>query len=414
MTPRPRKPIEARSANSLSGSYPRHWFRERWVVGLGVALIVASALVWFRRNLNDGMGQSGEGAFDGIYFSEDYRTARGRFRRAIREAGGGLETLPLSVQGPDGDDLSIDIGWFGAQSPSRVLLHVSGTHGVEAFAGSAIQLRLIDQLPAIPEGAAVVFIHVLNPYGMAWLRRTNENNVDLNRNFLPVGTPYTGHPDGYEALYDFLNPSQLPLLDLFVLRAGLAVIQHGRSALEAAVVTGQYDYPQGLFFGGNERQQGVRRYADFLARRLSGARAVFAIDVHTGLGPFGEDTVLVSESQYGRLRPLLGDRVEAFSTESANVAYVIRGGHHEGIVRLLDAAHVDFVGQEFGTYSQIRVLAALRKENYAHHHTEVRVDSPSKAALKEAFNPGDASWRRRVLTRGEELFAQGLSILSDL
>lgn len=26
-------------------------------------------------------------------------------------------------------------------------------------------------------------VHVLNPYGMAWLRRVNENNVDLNRNF---------------------------------------------------------------------------------------------------------------------------------------------------------------------------------------------------------------------------------------
>ena len=54
----------------------------------------------------------------------------------------------------------------------------------------SLQLALLDAPPAPGPGDALVLVHVLNPYGMAWLRRTNENNVDLNRNFLLDGGAY--------------------------------------------------------------------------------------------------------------------------------------------------------------------------------------------------------------------------------
>src|SRR5438477_12735844 len=128
------------------------------------------------------------------FFSPDYFTARDRFREAAAGAGGRMETLPLDAKGPGGENLGIDIAWFGAENPRRVLLHSSGLHGVEGFAGSAIQLQLLNDVPTISEDTALIVVHVLNPYGMAWLRRSNENNVDLNRNFL-VDEPYAGAPD---------------------------------------------------------------------------------------------------------------------------------------------------------------------------------------------------------------------------
>src|SRR5438128_1546746 len=115
------------------------------------------------------------------FFSTDYFVARSRFREMAGRAGGTLESLTLGATGPGGQDLSIDIAWFGAPEPERILLHSSGLHGVEGFAGSAIQLQLLNLLPAIPPDAALVLVHILNPYGMAWLRRVNEENVDLNR-----------------------------------------------------------------------------------------------------------------------------------------------------------------------------------------------------------------------------------------
>lgn len=91
-----------------------------------------------------------------------------------------------------------------------MVLHSSGVHGVEGYAGSAIQLNFLQSLlekvmgdswvywviycwdlntqdsvsEVLSDDFAILVIHVVNPYGMSWWRRWNENNVDLNRNLI--------------------------------------------------------------------------------------------------------------------------------------------------------------------------------------------------------------------------------------
>lgn len=67
--------------------------------------------------------------------------------------------MDLDGTRPHGEPLTIDIGWLGAGRPRRVLFHSSGLHGVEGFAGSAIQLKLLDSLPQIPNDGAIVLVH---------------------------------------------------------------------------------------------------------------------------------------------------------------------------------------------------------------------------------------------------------------
>src|SRR6185503_8493082 len=129
------------------------------------------------------------------------------------------------------------------------LVHSSGLHGVEGFAGSAIQLQLLDNLPALAPDTALVLVHILTPYGMAWLRRVNENNVDLNRNFRG-DEPYSGAPPAYAKLNSFLNPASPPSADLYYAKAVFLILRYGMAALKQSVVGGQYEYPKGLFFGG--------------------------------------------------------------------------------------------------------------------------------------------------------------------
>ena len=171
-------------------------------------------------------------------FSPDYFTARQRFRKAVMKAGGALETIPLDAKGPNGEDLGIDIAWFGARNPRRALVHSSGLHGVEGFAGSAIQLQFLENAPALAPDAGLMITHILNPYGMAWLRRFNENNVDLNRNFVDPQSGATT-PPVYSKLNAFLNPPTPPAADLFYLRVALLILQQGMPALKQGVVGGQ-------------------------------------------------------------------------------------------------------------------------------------------------------------------------------
>ena len=79
------------------------------------------------------------------YFSPDYVTARDGFRQAAQRAGGRLTARELAANGPGGEDLTIDIAWFGPDTPRRAFIHSSGVHGVEAFAGSAIQLQWLEE-----------------------------------------------------------------------------------------------------------------------------------------------------------------------------------------------------------------------------------------------------------------------------
>ena len=161
------------------------------------------------------------------YFSGDYITARRRFLDAASAVNATIHTLPLTSPALDNQNLSIAIAWLGSSDPSRALIHSSGLHGVEGFAGSAIQLALLEQRPSIPSDCAILVVHALNPYGMAWLRRVNENNVDLNRNFVTSVKQRTGSSALYRKLNSFLNPKSPPSADFFYAKAVYYVLRYG-------------------------------------------------------------------------------------------------------------------------------------------------------------------------------------------
>ncbi len=340
------------------------------------------------------------------FFSPDYFIARDRFRDATARAGGRVETLPLDAKEPGGQSLGIDIAWFGAASPRRVLLHSSGLHGVEGFAGSAIQLQLLNDIPGLPDDAALIVVHVLNSYGMSWLRRFNENNVDLNRNFLGDDA-YAGVPDAYVTLNSFLNPPAPPRMDFYTLKAAWLVLRHGMPALKVAVVGGQYEYPKGLFFGGKRLEQVGERYQAFLRDRLASAERVIAIDAHTGIGDYAEDMLIVQPDDFAALRSMFGQRVVPPDPKTTD-AYPVRGSLDTMFSRVLPKAQIFAVTQEFGTYSPTKVLHALREENRWHHYGDGTIEHRTKETLKETFCPQDEVWREAVLKRGGELLKQAL------
>jgi hypothetical protein len=91
------------------------------------------------------------------YFSRDYYEAREKFRKTVRKhqskhrhsaSKTELHSLKIDVKEEENDNVSkeeitIDIAIL-RQSKSKLLIHVSGTHGVEGFAGSSIQYPLLD------------------------------------------------------------------------------------------------------------------------------------------------------------------------------------------------------------------------------------------------------------------------------
>jgi hypothetical protein len=339
------------------------------------------------------------------YFSPDYKTARERFRESATGAGAALHAIGLPATGPRGEALCIDIAWIGAASPRNVFLHTTGLHGVEAFTGSAVQLALLNAPPAPGPEDALVLVHVLNPYGMAWLRRTNENNVDLNRNFLLNGERFAGAPELYGALDPMLNPQSPPAHDGFRVRAPAIAVKLGFHHVKRAIAEGQYEYERGLFFGGRELQPGPRLFSAWLQQHLSNADYVFGVDLHTGLGRRGTDTWLSEHSDTATAPATLSSALgrELVDPARPSVAYTVRGGYGASLRYLLPRARIDFILQEVGTYPPLAVLHALREENRWHFYGDGSTGHPAKLRLREVLCPAAEDWRRRAVARGVTL-----------
>lgn len=269
---------------------------------------------------------------DTALFSPDYVTARNRFRQAAAQLDCALESYSIGRKGPNGEDLCIDVTISrGADAPA-VLLVLSGIHGVEGFFGSAVQLGLLHEWASTRDTDLPlrwVMLHALNPFGFAWRRRVNEQNIDLNCNLLPEGQSFTGSPDGYSRLDGLLNPRRVPSrLEPVSLKLMLALARYGMPMLKQAVAPGQYDHPQGLSYGGSLPSRMSRILEEHFDRWLDNSHRVFHLDLHTGLGRWGRYKLLIDHPISHAQREWLSERFgqDAFETCGAHsVGYTTRG-----------------------------------------------------------------------------------------
>lgn len=337
-------------------------------------------------------------------FSADYRTARTRFRQAASHLGWRLEKHAIDALGPGGMPLALDVAISPNQGQEKVLVLSSGVHGVEGFFGSAVQTGLLEQWTARPIPLVkCVFLHALNPYGFAWLRRFDESNVDPNRNFLLPGQDYAGAPAGYAGLDGLLNPQRPPSRwEPFMLKALWAIARHGMSSLQQTIAAGQYEYPRGLFFGGKGPSQMHEILRNNFPRWLQGSCDVVHFDFHTGLGASGVGKLLIdyplSDQQRSSLTEWFGaDSFEAQDSDDIN--YSARGGLGQWCVARDLAPDYLFACAEFGTYGPVQVLSGLQAENQAHHWGQKTGTSTDRAKrrLRELFCPAAAAWRSNVL-----------------
>jgi hypothetical protein len=107
--------------------------------------------------------------------------------------------------------------------------------------------------------------------------------------------------------------------------------------IRQAVAEGQYEYPAGLFFGGKVLQHGPALLQDWFVKHLWAAGRIVPVDVHTGLGAYGQDSVLVEPEDYERQRKAFGERVRV---PDPKVVYETRGGYPAMIARVFHSKAV--------------------------------------------------------------------------
>ena len=98
-----------------------------------------------------------------------------------------------------------------------------------------------------------------------------------------------------------------------------------------------------------------------------------------------------------------------FSPDDRQVSYPIKGDLGEWCQDLLVDLRYDFLTAEFGTYSAVAILQALRAEQRAHWHSLVEtIDDRPTARLIEVFAPAQLAWRDRCVAQGLNICQQAL------
>ncbi len=382
-----------------------------------------------------------------LYFPGSYQASRERLLASARAWSNTIsvtiDSRAIPSKGPSGESLALDWIQLGprraGRQAKRVLVLSSGTHGIEGFCGAGVQHAMLEHylkggvslhadgsrpIPAVsewPDDFALVICHAINPYGFAWLRRVNENNVDLNRNSVEVFDTRKVHPD-YEALSEFLNPPDLePAPEVQRWQAMQDFIEkHGERAFQQAVAEGQYKYPRGVQFGGHESQPSIGHLHALSREYLTQAEQVLWVDYHTGLGNLGACELITG---YPRTDPAFQFGQEVWgqavkSTESGDsLSTKLNGLIDQGLRPLFgDRTRFFFVSAEYGTYPIMRMLRAMRSDNWLHHYADSAhpLWPAVKAEVLESFRPNQALWRQSVLKEAETHLGRAFQALFDL
>lgn len=352
-------------------------------------------------------------------FSLSYAEARGKFLEAALAAGLYVTSYPLNLLGRDCEVLAVDAAWQGPRNAPKLLLLTSGVHGVEGYCGSGAQTALLcDETwmeRAKSRDSAVLYLHALNPYGFSHIRRVTQENVDLNRNFQDFSRPLPSNP-AYCKLHPWLLPPTWP--PTWSNRAAILCLTatQGLRRLQTAISGGQYERPDGMFFGGTEPTWSHQTLRQLLREHTADVRQLAWIDLHTGLGRRGHcerifmgreddvDSFSRANTWWGKGVPLT--HVGSAASKSASLAGLVWNA------ALQECRQAEFTGicMEFGTKPLLEVADALRGDHWLYLHPEApdALAASIKRRLFEAFFVDTPEWKRDIVTEVRKAGEQAL------
>ena len=356
---------------------------------------------------------------------DSYEQSRARFRAWIDSIRTRWPASRLTSQAlPYNDDLTID--WVSADaliSKDRLFVISTGLHGMEGFAGSAmLELFSDDYLPRFdPQTTGILLIHAINPWGMKHWKRTNPNNVDLNRNFISGDfAALAGTNPDYPKLAPFLSPQKalgnitLEKLLFFDQTLHQLVLFGPRRVREAALM-GQYAFPKGIYFGGQELQPETRVMMDLYRSAFAGYRQIIHLDLHTGYGPRTQMTLVNSPHE----KMTAAETTAKYGTPLVAVAnpdefYTMNGDmidwEYDLVKKEFPGTHYFGATCEFGTFGEF-LLAGARSLRITIFKNQANQFGGQPGALKwieqeyrELYLPSAPDWFVKAQSDARQTF----------
>ena len=344
-----------------------------------------------------------------VLFPDSFRAGVNLWQARVSQLQGSVvqKNYSYPIGDEDGEELITQSVVIGDPNATNFVVIISATHGVEGFAGTAVQcdlLHLLNTGHITPcSDTAILLINALNPWGFHFLHRHDHLGVDVNRNFIDFGKPLPDN-SGYSQLQ-----SLLAITDPADREQALTKFKYqiGQRNYEIAASGGQYVDNCGPFYGGNAESHSRRVIESLIERYQLASKRLAVIDIHTGLGPYGYGEVIcdhpgnsagsdVAQQWYG---PSCTS-AEAGTSSSVPKSGLLDYAWHE----IMDTKSC-FITLEFGTLGTESLFRVLQADRYS-------PDQPTAFGNSEMcnhFNPQDNYWREAVLFRGRQVILQALA-----
>ncbi|MFT0531917.1 DUF2817 domain-containing protein [Castellaniella hirudinis] len=358
---------------------------------------------------------------------DTYADLRTHFLEAAAQAGAQLFEYAHPLRGLQDEPLFTDVARLGRADAKKWLLVVSGTHGVEGYYGSVCQALYLRQLAqrGMDEAVGVLMVHLINPWGTAWKRRVNEDNIDLNRNYLDFSQPVPVN-QAYEEIHPLFTVERAsPQGRQKTQREWLQIQQRlGRVALKSKLEAGQYAHPDGLFYGGSRAAWSNRTLREIVGRFLPHASDAISLDLHTGAGPYGHPMLMaIAEHDYPGmqdLQRLYGPWLYSILTRpgqvtDTDISAEVTGYTSQAMVDMMAGVRFAQLVVECGTYDgATRGHQSMLDDHFL--HLQQHFDGPDfhriKAEILEFFYPDDSDWRELTWVRTRQILDRALAALA--
>ena len=359
------------------------------------------------------------------YFHSDYLTARQAWLDKVsrcenvwdRWLGTSVKSgsVPHPLTGPSTEALGSDWLWLGDPDANTVGIFFSATHGIEGYVGSAVQVFCLDfllsRLAKPNQDVALLFIHALNPWGMAYKRRCDEQGIDLNRNYVDFTAPptNTGYP---------LVQAALAIADRSQRQAALQALAEslGKTDYEIALSGGQYSDPTGPFYGGKSQAHGQRVCRTMLSDFALAGKQLVIIDIHSGLGSWGHGELIsdhpLDDAHDRFARRLFGNGVT--NPARGDSSSVAKYGLQDYFWHQQMAEKGCYLTLEYGSYSTDALFDVLVNDHrvWRPNANNAAIETQQQAMMQH-FCPEDMYWRQSVLFQAAQVMDRLLTGLNQ-
>ena len=319
----------------------------------------------------------------------------------------------------ESDNLFIDNLYIPAQKEQKNLIVLTtGVHGMEGYIGSVMLDVFFEEFydGLDKDDTGVLVVANVNPYGMKYMRRYNENNVDLNRNFIMDWERFdlSSNKD-YPKVQSFLEPvgkigNAFWHEVGFYLSLAKEAIFTGADVISDALLTGQYESPQGVYYGGTGDEASTTYLKGVFNDCLDGEyENIVHIDIHSGYGPrynmvifnsvYETMTEAETKKAFGYDYVISHDSESFYATTGDTTDYFYRLAESKNTDKELFSTCFEFgtIGDEF--MDTILSLKYTVDENRNHWYPTESSTSAEvvKENYYELFYPTEKEWREKTV-----------------